>query len=143
MAFSQGDVAGRDVFEPRGGNVPRCTPAQMCAMAWARSNFPHENGPNIVESRREGKSVIVIIDEGAKAQKFDSATEILETVRFDFRTEIQARRTFASLPPATGLLSPYSLIGGIDPDELAREMNFGGAPEEKFSPALPPAIKLG
>lgn len=124
MAFASGDVAGRNVFAPRTSNVPRFTPAQMCAMAWARSNFPKEGGPSIVESRREGISVIVVLGEGNKPQKHDCATDILETVSFNFRTELQARRTFAALPPVTGLLSPYSLMNGIDADELSREMNF-------------------
>jgi hypothetical protein len=108
--------------------APNLSLGDICALAWARSNFPAEGGPDILEANCEGTKISVLLAEDQ------------EYVTFQFKTELGAARAFKELPAATGLTCPFT-IAADDLAALEAAMNFGQiappAPEVayEFAPA--------
>ena len=87
------------------------TPARLSALAWARSNFPAEGGPEILEAKREGTEItVILIDQ--------------EIVRFNFETKMDAARALRQLPKAQGLQCHFQ-IAADEQAALQAEMNWG------------------
>jgi hypothetical protein len=87
------------------------TPARLCAMAWARSNFPADTNAEILAIERDKSVVIVSLPQ--------------ETVSFDFWNEVDAVRAIKQLPLVMECQSQFMLAADIDMDALTHEMNFG------------------
>lgn len=99
---------------PKSKTAPNLSLADMCALAWVRSNFPKVGGPDILEATRKGAKVTVLL------------AEQQEMVSFEFGSELAAARAFKQLPPATGLKCPFQ-IAAEDLVDLEAAMNFGHA----------------
>ena len=100
----------------------------LCALAWVRSNFPPQGGPDILETRREGREVTVVI------------AEQYETISFSFSTELEAARAFKQLPAPVKLQNPFQ-IAADDLAALETAMNFGQIPQP--APVKSPDLVLG
>lgn len=98
---------------PRGLPASLC-PARLCALAWARSNFPSGAAPEIHHAERDGTVLRAVL------------VEQQEVVTFHFDTVMDAQRAFNHLPAASGVQGSFALAADVDRAALEREMNFGG-----------------
>lgn len=106
--------------QPKSRLPAQLTPAQLCALTWARSNFSGPEAPEIMQVERKGSHLTVI-------------TGDQDIIEFTFPSELDAMRVFKQLPQAQPLTNQFGLAADVDQHALNVEMNFGRAPEMKTS----------